>query len=96
MPITHNPGGSTSITGDSIDFFRLAAIRSAVSLECKGIRARRGPAVWKQAQQEFKIPGPRNKHAVLAWLDTKVAEERPKQEHVDESGTRTVDGQLIS
>lgn len=92
MPIHHH-SGSTTLTGDSVDFFRLAAFRMAVGLEIKGIKMRRGPVVWKQAAREYGIKGDRQ--AVYEWLCAKVAELRAQQEHVDVDGTRTVDGQQV-
>jgi len=93
MPIKHN-AGSTTITGEAMDFYRLCSFKMAVGLELKGIKARRGPVVWKQAAQEFGIKG--NRAAVYAWLCAKVDEERPKQEHIhtDDTGreVRTVGG----
>lgn len=93
MPITHNRGGSTTLTGDAITFYRLCAFRMAVGLETKGIRARRGPVVWKQAAREFGIAG--NRAAVYAALCAMVEAERVKQEHIDESGARSVDGEPV-
>lgn len=58
MPIHHSKGGTT-LTGDSISYFRLCAMRSAVGLECKGIKMTRGPVLWKQAAREFGIKGNR-------------------------------------
>lgn len=92
MPIEHHRGGTT-LTGDSIAFYRLCAMRGAVELETKGIRVRRGPVVWKQAQREFGIKG--NRAAVLAWLNAKVEEERAKQEHILEDGRRFVGEQEV-
>jgi len=93
MPIQHNKGGSTIITDDSLEFFRLAQMRGAVSLECKGMKMSHGPVIWKRVAQEFGIKG--NKHKVLAWLEAKIAEERSKQEHVEPDGTRTVGGERV-
>lgn len=94
MPIEHDKGGGTTLTGDSISFYRLAAMRSAVGLEMKGIKIRRGPVVWKQAAREFGIAG--NRAAVYAWLCAKVDELKAQQEHIhtDETGrtVRTVAG----
>lgn len=79
MPIEHHES-ATTLTGDSIEFYRMAALRSAVGLEMKGIKIRRGPVVWKQAAREFNIKG--NRAAVYAWLDAKVKELAAQQEHV--------------
>lgn len=87
MPIIHNTG-STTLLGDSITFFRLAAIKSAVGLELRGIKVRRGPVVWKQAAREYGIKG--GKQAVYDRLCVLVEELRAQQEHVTEAGGRTV------
>jgi hypothetical protein len=84
MPIEHTKGG-TVITGDSIDFFRLAALKGAVSLEMHGVKMRRGPVLWKQVAREFGVKG--NKAAVYRWLCNRVEELRAQQEHrVEEDG----------
>jgi hypothetical protein len=80
MPIELFGNGGATITGDSIEFFRLCTLRSAVGLEMHGIKVRRGPVVWKQVAKEFGIKG--NKQAVFDWLDAKVREESPKQERI--------------
>ena len=92
MPIEHHKGGTT-ITGESMKFFRILQLRAAVSLECKGLKVRRGRVIWKQVKKEFNIKG--NKHAVLAWLEAKVQEESKKQEHITEDGKRYVDGKEV-
>lgn len=95
MPIEHGRGGTT-LTGDSIEFFRLCQLRGAVGLELKGIKMTRGPVVWKRAAKEFGIKG--NKQAVYNWLDAKVQELRAQQEHVtveDGRVKREVGGQEV-
>lgn len=78
MPIEHQKG-STTITGDSIEFFRLCQLRGAVGLEMKGLKMTRGPVIWKRVAREFGIKG--NRAAVYAWLDAKVQELKAQQEH---------------
>lgn len=92
MPIHHHKGGTT-LTGDAVSFYRLAAMRSAVGLEMKGIKIRRGPVVWKQAAREYGIKG--NRQAVYTWLCQEVERLRPLQEHIDDDGTRTVGGEIV-
>jgi predicted methyltransferase len=79
MAIEHFKGGTT-ITGSSIDFYRLCAFKHAVALEIAGIKMRRGPVVWKQAAREFSVKGTRE--AVYAWLCAEVERQRPLQQHV--------------
>jgi hypothetical protein len=88
MPIEHTTG-ATTLTGDSIAFYRLAAMRGAVGLELKGIKMTRGPVVWKRAAREFGIT-PCTKQAVYDWLCAKVAELKAQQEHIEttEDGRR--------
>ena len=88
MPIIHNASGSTTLTGDAIDYYRLCVMKGAVGLECKGMKARRGPVVWKQAAREFQIKG--NKQAVYDWLCREVERQQAKQEHISEEAGRTV------
>lgn len=82
MPIHHAKGGTT-LTGDSIAFFRLAAMRSAVYLETKGIRMTRGPVMWKRAAKDYGIKG--NRQAVLVWLNAEVERQRALQVHTGET-----------
>lgn len=89
MPIAHMKHGGTVITGDSLDYFRLCTLRGAVGLELKGIKVRRGPVIWKAVAREFGIAHP-TKQKVYDWLDAKVAELRPQQEHVVEEGGRDI------
>lgn len=108
MPITHSNGGTT-LTGDSIHFFQLAAQRGAVGLELKGIRMSRGPVLWKRLRDHYGIPkvskttgkpvkGTANAQDVYDWLCAKVDELRPVQEHVeviDGQEVRTVGGKRV-
>lgn len=93
MPIEHSRG-STVITGDSINYFQLCVQKTAVDLECRGMKMSRGRVVWKRLRDHYQIPGKSrrraNKHDVLAWLEAKVAELRPQQEHVHEEAGRKV------
>lgn len=82
MSITHIKGGDV-VTGDSIQYFRLCALKGMVGLECKGMRHSSGRAVWRVVKKEFNIKG--NKQAVHAWLCAKVQELAPQQEHIDET-----------
>jgi uncharacterized protein (DUF2342 family) len=91
MPIEHGKGGTT-LTGDSIEFYRIAAMRSAVGLECQGIKLHRGPVLWKRVAKEFGIKG--NKFAVYRWLCAKVELLAPQQMHI-EDGKATVDGMPV-
>ena len=93
MPIKHLEGGSTILTGDSIQFARICALKYAVKLEMAGIKMRRGPVIWKQAAREFGIKG--GKVEVYAWLDAKAAELQQQQMHVMPDGRRYVDGQEV-
>jgi len=77
--IEHSPG-ATTFTGPSIDYFRLCTLKAAVGLECKGIKIRRGPVVWRQVKKEFQLKG--TKHAVYFWLCKEVDRLAPLQEHV--------------
>lgn len=92
MPITHHKG-STTISGDSMTYFRICALRAAVKLEMADIRVRRGPKVVPQVKREFGIRG--NAEAVLAFLEQLIAELAPQQEHVID-GRRYVDGQEVN
>jgi hypothetical protein len=80
MPITHT-AGATTFTGASIDYYRLCVLKSAVALELKGLRVRRGPLVWPAVKRQFNLKG--GKEAVYAWLVAAVISLRDQQEHID-------------
>ena len=83
MPITHTTGG-TIYTGDSIPYFQAVVQRSAVGLELKGLPVRRGRKVWTRLADHYGIR-PRTAQAVYDWLDAKVKELAPQQEHIFET-----------
>lgn len=59
----------TTFTGAGIDYFRLAVLKNAVSLEACGIRTR-GGSKTALAKREYGIKGNRDK--VLAFLTAKL------------------------
>lgn len=85
MPIQHSNSGTT-FTGDSINFFQLVTQKSAVGLEMKGIKMRRGRVLWRQYREFYSIPGTGKRKAsqqqVYDWLCAKVEELRPQQKHI--------------
>lgn len=78
MPIEHTNGGTT-ITGDSIDFLSLCALKGAVHLELKGMRMSRGRSATAIAKERFNIKG--SKQKVYEVLCKMVNDLRPQQEH---------------
>ena len=82
MPIEHTRGG-TIITGESIEYYRICVLKTAVELELKGIRVKSW-SVTAQAKREFGIKG--NRQKIYDWLCAKVEELRPQQEHIDKTG----------
>lgn len=98
MPIEHHKG-STTVTGDSMQYLQLVSQRGAVGLEMKGLRVSRGPVLWKRLAAHYNIPASRKGRKPTAadvyhWLDAKVQELRPQQEHIVD-GKRFVDGQEV-
>jgi hypothetical protein len=63
MPITLHQSGGFTCTGDGISLYRMLALRSALSLEMKGLRARRGFSAYAAIKREFGLKG--NKAKVL-------------------------------
>jgi len=82
MPIHHGKGG-TSFTGDSVQYFRICTLKSAVGLELHGIKVRRGPVVWRAVKREFSISG--GKQEVYAFLCAEVERLQPLQEHTEDT-----------
>jgi hypothetical protein len=90
MPIHHHKSGGTTLTGDAIDFFALAQLRSGLGLELKGLRVSRGRTCYALAKRRYGLKGSREN--VYAQLCRMVDEARAQQEHVDADGRRTVAG----
>lgn len=60
MPIeVHKDGGFTA-TGKSVDFVRMAALKSALHLELVGMK-RRGRSAYSIIREEFGLKGSREK-----------------------------------
>jgi hypothetical protein len=89
MPIYHHAAGTT-LTGEAIDFYRLAMIRSGLKLEINGIRLTRGVSCYALAKKELGFKG--NKAKVLAQLEDYIAVMRLKVQHVDETVKNIQDG----
>jgi hypothetical protein len=69
MPIKHSKG-STTITGDSITFLRLAALKGAVGLELKGDGHRPGTALAASGGSPRALVG--HEEAKLGKLSKRV------------------------
>jgi hypothetical protein len=74
MAIEHLAGGSTIITGPHIEVARLLVLRSALSLELKGIRVLRGRTAYTIVKRDCGLKGSRA--SVLAQLERVIAEAR--------------------
>ena len=69
--ITQNESGSTSITGDDIQIYRLLTIRQGLKLEIHGMRMTRGGSTcYAIARREFGFKG--NRVKVLAQLNNYI------------------------
>jgi len=79
MPIEINDS-STSITGDSIQFYRMCLLLRTLRLELKGIR-HRGFSAYATIKREYNLKG--NREKVLAQFEEIVNEESAKQERTD-------------
>ena len=63
------------------DSFRLVALRSALSLECLGMKRSRGPSVYAIVKQEFSLKGSKTKVYDLfdAYCVSKGLEPSPRR-----------------
>jgi len=62
MPIEISDStGAMSITGDGISLYRLLALRSALSMEMKGLRMSRRFSAYATIKREFGLKGSREK-----------------------------------
>ena len=89
MPITHMPGGSTIITGDSIDYFQLCILKTALHAEAKGMRLTRIRVPIKAWCARLGVT-PATRAALTAAVEKKIEELKPQQEHIVEEGGRQV------
>ena len=77
--------GATVITGEAdIALFRLLALRSALSLECKGMKINRHVNAYMIAKREFGFKGNKAKvyDQLCAYIE-EVREARALAEHPD-------------
>jgi hypothetical protein len=83
MPITHTSGG-TIITGASIPFARLCALKGMLALELKGMHRSKGRTAYSILKQITGLRGDRARvyEAVCKMVDA----QRAQQEHIDETG----------
>jgi hypothetical protein len=65
---------TTVLTGDKINGARLLVLRSALKLECKGMKASRGVNAFKMIKEEFNLKG--NKEKVLEQFENYLRENR--------------------
>lgn len=72
MPI-ETTGGITVITGDSINVYRMLALRGALKLETIGMKMSRGVPASKIIRDEFGLKT-KNKVALLAEYETLLRE----------------------
>lgn len=79
MTIEIYKDGGMSITGDSVDFYRMAALKGALSLELKGLK-RRGPSAFSMVKREYGLKG--NKQKVYEQFCKLVEEASAKQVRV--------------
>jgi hypothetical protein len=61
MPIEIHEGGTTITGKDGIAFYRMAALKGALSLEIKGLRMRRGVSAYAIIKREFGLRGSRER-----------------------------------
>ena len=85
MAIKESAHGTVTITGASdIALFRLLALRSALSLECKGMKINRHVNAYAIAKREFGFRGNKQKvyDQLCAYIE-EVREARALAEHPD-------------
>lgn len=63
--------GIMTVTPEGIDFFRMAALKGALKMECAGM-GRRGQSAYSICKQEFGLKG--NKQKVLEQMEKLVAD----------------------
>ena len=77
MPIEENDGGVT-ITGDSIQHYRLLTMIQGLKAEIRGMRlTSKGRTCYSMLKQQFNLKG--NKRKVLAQVEEIMA--KIKEEH---------------
>jgi len=70
MPIEVNDSGSIIVTGESIQVYRMLALRSALGLEAKGMRMSRGMSALAAVKSLTGLTGTRSTMPAKydAWL----------------------------
>lgn len=61
MPITTNQSGSVTVTGNGIKLYRLMSLRSALTLELRGMKLSRGLSAYAIIKKEFNLKGNKQK-----------------------------------
>ena len=76
MPVEITKNGTTIITGQAIDYFRMRTLLSGLKLELKGLKMSRGVSCYAIIKKEFGLRG--NKQKVFdqfkAQLDKLIAQ----------------------
>lgn len=88
MPIEHHKSGGTTITGKSIDYFRMAQLLSGLALEIRTggrMKVARGVNCWMIIKREYGLKGSREK--VYTAFQAMVEGRQANQMHVDPDGT---------
>ncbi len=78
--IEHFGNGGAVITGNSIDFFRMATIANGLKCEAKGFKLTRGVSCYAIAKREYGLKG--NLAKVTEQFNALLEIERAKQVHV--------------
>lgn len=81
MPIEIGSNGSIICTGDGVPLYRMVALKSALKLECVGLK-RRGRSAYAIIKEEWGLKGTRE--SVLEQFTLLCAEASAKVERAQE------------
>lgn len=93
MSVTLHEGGAFTVEGkEGMKLYRMLSLKSALKLETKGIKIRRGFSALKTIKQEFNFTG--SKEKVLEAFTKLCEEQSAKVPRVDERKEAIFDAEV--
>ena len=85
-----NEGGNIIVTGEAdTRLVRLITLKSALGLECKGLKARRGFSAYATIKREFGLKG--NKQSVLAQFTDLLEKKKAERDAAHGAGNEVAE-----
>lgn len=85
MPVYHHKDGGFLLTGEAVDFYRMATLLNGLKLEMKGLRlTAKAPTCYSIIKKEYGFKG--NRQKVLEQFEAYFNVMKSKVAHVDLTG----------